>query len=92
MLAGDLRALGRAGPGVYQGAGALETLLQITAGAARCRSGEARRQVPELLVALSALATGSEPRSRGPRAALAIAAASADGEIRHAAQPPAGSR
>ena len=91
-LAGDLRALAVRGLGYTRAPAALETLLRITAGG-RTLFGREKLAVksPELLVALSALATGwsHDPRAR---ARLGIAAASADSEIHHAAQPPAGSR
>jgi hypothetical protein len=90
-LAGDLRALAVRGLGCTRASAALETLLQITAGG-RTLFGREKLAVksPELLVALSALASGWSHDLRA-RARLAIAASSADSEIRHAAQPPAGS-
>jgi hypothetical protein len=88
-LAGDLRALAVRGLGYTRAPAALETLLQITTGG-RTLFGREKlaAKSPELLVALAALATGwrDDPRAR---ARLAIAAASADGEIRHAAELPA---
>jgi len=91
MLAGDLRALAVRSLGCTRAPAALATLLQITAGG-RTLFGREKLAVksPELLVALSALATGWSHDLRA-RARLAIAAASADSEIRHAAKPPAGS-
>src|SRR5438034_1383506 len=68
---------------------ALETLLQMTAGGRTLfRREKLAGKSPELLVALAALATGwrDDPRAR---ARLSIAASSTDGEIRHAAAPPA---
>ena len=91
-LAGDLRALAVRSLGWTRAPAALETLLQITAGG-RTLFGREKlaAKSPEVLVALAALATGwsHDPRAR---ARLAIAATSADSEIRHAAQPPAASR
>ena len=88
-LAGDLRALAVRCLGYTRAPAALETLLQITAGG---RTLFGREKLPakslELLVALAALATGwrRDPRAR---ARLVIAASSADGEIRRAAEPQA---
>jgi hypothetical protein len=84
-LAGDLRALAVRCLGYTKAPAALETLLQLTAGG-RTLFGREKlaAKSPELLVAVAALATGwrRDPRAR---ARLAIAAASADSEIRHAA-------
>src|SRR6266851_1124402 len=67
MLAGDLRALAVRGLGCTRAPAALETLLQITTGG-RTLFGREKLAVksPELLVALSALATGwsHDPRAR----------------------------
>src|SRR5712692_1416534 len=86
---GDLRALAVRCLGYTAAPAALETLLQMTAGG-RTLFGREKlaAKSPELLVALAALATGwrDDPRAR---ARLGIAAASTDGEIRHAAAPPA---
>jgi len=88
-LAGDQRALAVRCLGYTKAPAALETLLQLTAGG-RTLFGRERLagKSPELLVALAALATGwrDDPRAR---ARLGIAASSTDGEIRHAAAPPA---
>src|SRR5213595_3171832 len=88
-LPGDLRALAVRSLGYTRAPAALETLLRITAGG-RTLFGRERLagKSPELLVALAALATGwrDDPRAR---ARLGIAASSTDGEIRHAAAPPA---
>ncbi len=88
-LAGDQRALAVRCLGYTKAPAALETLLQLTAGG-RTLFGRERLagKSPELLVALAALATGwrDDPRAR---ARLSIAASSTDGEIRHAAAPPA---
>jgi len=88
-LPGDLRALAVRVLGYTRAPAALETLLQLTAGG-RTLFGRERLagKSPELLVALAALATGwrDDPRAR---ARLGIAASSTDGEIRHAAAPPA---
>jgi len=88
-LPGDLRALAVRSLGYTRAPAALETLLQLTAGG-RTLFGREKlpAKSPELLVALGALAAGWR---RDPRALarLAIAAASPDGEIRHAADPPA---
>ena len=91
-LAGDLRALAVRSLGWTRAPAALETLLQITAGG-RTLFGREKlaARSPEVIVALAALATGWSHDLRA-RARLAIAAASADSEIRHAAQPPAASR
>ena len=90
-LAADLRALAVRGLGCTRAPAALETLLQITTGG-RTLFGREKlaTKSPEVLVALAALATGWSHDLRA-RTRLAIAAASADSEIRHAAQPPAGS-
>jgi len=89
-LPADLRALAVRGLGYTRVPAALETLLQITAGG-RTLFGREKlaAKSPELLVALAALATGwrHDPRA-GAR--LGLAAASTDGEIRHAAEPQAG--
>jgi len=88
-LPGDLRALAVRGLGYTRAPVALETLLQITAGGRTLFGREKLApKSPELLVALAALATGwrHDPRAR---ARLGIAASSADGEIRHAAEPQA---
>src|SRR5438874_1481710 len=88
-LASDLRALAVRCLAYTKAPAALETLLQITAGG-RTLFGREKlaAKSPELLVALAALATGwrDDPRAR---ARLGIAASSTDGEIRHAAAPPA---
>src|SRR5437879_4931710 len=88
-LAGDQRALAVRCLGYTKAPAALETLLQLTAGG-RTLFGRERLagKSPELLVALAALAPGwpDDPRAR---ARLGIAASSTDGEIRHAAAPPA---
>src|SRR5947208_3039577 len=88
-LAGDQRALAVRCLGYTKAPAALETLLQLTAGG-RTLFGRERLagKCPELLVALAALATGwrDDPQAR---ARLGIAASSTDGEIRHAAAPPA---
>jgi len=88
-LPGDLRALAVRSLGYTRAPAALETLLQLTAGG-RTLFGREKlpAKSPELLVALGALAAGWR---RDPRALarLAIAAASPDGEIRDAADPPA---
>ena len=88
-LAGDLRALAVRCLGYTRTPAALEALLQITAGG-RTLFGRERlpAKSPDLLVALAALATGWRQDSRAS-ARLAIAAASPDGEIRNAADPPA---
>ena len=88
-LAGDLRALAVRCLGYTKAPAALETLLQMTAGGRTLfRREKLAGKSPELLVALAALATGwrDDPRAR---ARLSIAASSTDGEIRHAAAPPA---
>src|SRR5437879_576449 len=88
-LAGDLRALAVRCLGYTKATPALETLLRMTAGARTLfRREKLAGKSPELLVALAALATGwrDDPRAR---ARLSIAASSTDGEIRHAAAPPA---
>ena len=88
-LAGDQRALAVRCLGYTKAPAALETLLQLTAGG-RTLFGRERLagKSPELLVALAALATGWRDDARA-RARLGIAASSTDGEIRHAAAPPA---
>jgi len=88
-LAGDLRALAVRCLGYTKATPALETLLRMTAGGRTLFGREKLAgKSPELLVALAALATGwrDDPRAR---ARLGIAASSTDGEIRHAAAPPA---
>ena len=88
-LPGDLRALAVRVLGYTRAPAALETLLQLTAGGRTLFWREKlAAKSPELLVALAALATGWRDDARA-RARLGIAASSTDGEIRHAAAPPA---
>jgi len=84
-LAGDLRALAVRCLGYTGAPAALDALLQITAGG-RTLFGRARLppKSPDLLVALTALATGWRQDERA-HARLLMAASSADGEIRDAA-------
>jgi len=86
-LTTDLRVLAIRALGATGAAAALETLLRLTAGG-RTLFGREKlaEKSPELLVALTALASGwsREPRAR---AALARAAASSDREIRAATDP-----
>jgi hypothetical protein len=87
-LTTDLRVLAIRALGATGAPAALEALLRVTAGG-RTLFGRDKlaEKSPELLVALTALATGwsREPRAR---AALARAAASSDREIRAATDPP----
>ncbi len=86
-LPSDLRALAVRGLGYTRAPAALVTLLHITAGG-RTLFGREKlaAKSPELLVALAALATGWRHDLRAG-ARLGLAAASTDGEIRHAAEP-----
>jgi len=83
----DLRVLAIRALGHTSTPAALETLLQLTS-AGRTLFGREKLppKSPELLVALAALVTGWLQNGRA-RARLARAAASADHEIRHAADP-----
>ena len=83
----DLRVLAIRALGYTATPAALETLLQLTS-AGRTLFGREKLppKSPELLVALAALVTGWQ-QNAGARARLARAATSADGEIRHAADP-----
>jgi hypothetical protein len=84
-LPSDLRVLAIRALGYATAPAALETLLQLTfAGRTLFGRDKLPAKSPELLVALGALVTGWGQNARA-QARLARAAASSDGEIRHAA-------